>query len=97
MKALAQMLPGRYDLHEPHRLLSSLDEYEHLRRVFRICSNHIYRNIKSTKVMDAVKNKMRSLVCVEHDDWDGTIQTIELEGGKVGSGVWRNFSLLCSS
>ncbi|KAJ7629166.1 hypothetical protein DFH06DRAFT_1441666 [Mycena polygramma] len=27
---------------------------------------------------------MRSLICIEHDDWDGTVEKIKLLGGKAG-------------
>lgn len=77
----------KYDLHEPDRLLSSLDEYEHLRRLFRLCSVHISRNIKDVDVPEYVKNMMRGLVCVEHDDFEGALVSISLEGGKAGSGA----------
>lgn len=88
LKERAQQLPGRYDLHEPNRLLSSLSEYEHLHRVFRLCHAHVSRNIKTADVSESVKNKMRSLVCVEHDDFEGTLRQIESEGGKVGAGMF---------
>jgi hypothetical protein len=29
---------------------------------------------------------MRSLVCIKHNDWDGTVQQIKLLGGKAGGG-----------
>lgn len=87
LKELAQQLPGRYDLHEPNRLLSSLSEYEHLHRIFRLCHVHVSRNIKTANVSEGVKNKMRSLVCIQHDDFEGTLRQIENEGGKVGSGM----------
>lgn len=80
------MRPGCYDLHEPGRLLSSLSEYEHLHRVFRLCSVHVFRNIKTASVPEEVKNKMRSLVCMEHADFDGTLRDITVEGGKAGLG-----------
>lgn len=38
------------------------------------------------KVPEDVKNKMRSLVCVTHPDFNGTLQEIEVEGGKPGAG-----------
>ncbi|KIJ47690.1 hypothetical protein M422DRAFT_248695 [Sphaerobolus stellatus SS14] len=34
------------DLHEPHRFLPDLSEYEHLRRFIRLCINHMKRNIR---------------------------------------------------
>ena len=86
LKELAQKLPPHHDLHEPGRLLSDLSEYEHLHRVFRLCHVHVFHNIKDINVAENVKHKMRSLVCVEHEDFDGALRDIEREGGKVGSG-----------
>ena len=83
---LAQAFPEQYDLHEPHRLLSSLDPYEHLRRIFRLCSVHVARNIKQAKVSNPVKVMMNSLVCTEHLNFDETLEKIKTDGGKVGSG-----------
>lgn len=88
LKALSAQLPTRFDLHEPDRKLSSLSEYEHLRRIFRLCHIHVERNIKSAAVPEMVKCKMRSLICIEHADFEGCLREIELEGGKVGSGVY---------
>jgi len=86
-------MPPRHDLHEPNRLLSDLSEYEHLHRIFRLCHVHVARNIKETDVPESVKHKMRSLVCVVHDDFDGVLRDIEREGGKAGAG---EFTLLSS-
>jgi hypothetical protein len=85
-------MPSKYDLHEPGRLLSSLSEYDHLHRLFRLCHAHVSRNIKTTQVSEDVKNKMRSLVCMEHPDFDGALREIEQEGGKPGAGMNRFFS-----
>ncbi|KAJ7059864.1 hypothetical protein C8F01DRAFT_1253960 [Mycena amicta] len=71
---LAQQMPQTMDLHEPWRTIQSLDPYEHLRHCMRLCTLHLYRNIKTSKVTDEVRWKMRSLICVEHDDWDGTVE-----------------------
>ncbi|KAJ6578477.1 hypothetical protein B0H19DRAFT_1020702 [Mycena capillaripes] len=84
LQALAQTLPEKLDLYEPWRTIQSLTPYEHLRRCFRICTLHIFRNIKTTKVSSEVKWLMRSLVCTEHDDWEGTIAAICEQGGKAG-------------
>jgi len=86
LKALAAKLPLRYDLHEPHRTLASLSEYEHLHRIFRLCHVHVARNIKEAVVPEHVKNKMRSLICIEHVDFQGCLHDIECEGGKAGAG-----------
>ncbi|KIJ10874.1 hypothetical protein PAXINDRAFT_43681, partial [Paxillus involutus ATCC 200175] len=77
LRQLAQQMPNRFDLHEPHRPLSTLTEYDHLRRVYRLCAVHIFRNIKTSPVNDSVKNMMRSLVCIEHSDFQGTVQEIQ--------------------
>lgn len=81
LKAYAQRFPGKMDLHE-ERPLSSLDEYDHLARVARLCTAHIYRNIRKTNVPEGVRNLMRSLVCMQHDNWDETIEQIVAEGGR---------------
>ena len=52
--------------------------------IFRLCNAHISRNIKKMKVPENVKNKLRSLICIEHPDFDGTLREIEVEGGKPG-------------
>ncbi|KAJ7192674.1 hypothetical protein GGX14DRAFT_546454 [Mycena pura] len=83
LRALAQQLPGKYDLAQPTRLLSSLDEYEHLSRVARLCTAHIYRNIRKSNVPESVRNLMRGLVCIEHPDWDNTVERIRVEGGRA--------------
>jgi hypothetical protein len=44
-------------------------------------------NIKKSAVLEDVKNLMRSLVCVVHDDFDGTVQEIVEKGGKAGLGT----------
>lgn len=87
LEALAQRLPPKYDLHETGRLISSLDAYEHLRRIFRLCNVHVHRNIKKSTVSESVKNKMRGLICLQHPRWDETLREIELEGGKAGTGM----------
>lgn len=79
-------MPPKWDLHEPHRTIQSLGPYEHLRRNFRLCSNHYYRNIKGTPVTDDIRCNMRSLLCLEHPDWEGTLQAIRDRGGKAGNG-----------
>jgi hypothetical protein len=91
LKELAQQMPDNYDLHEPGRLLSTLSEYDHLHRLFRLCHAHVSRNIKTTHVSEDIKNKMRSLVCMEHPDFDGTLREIEQEGGKAGAGMYHFF------
>ncbi|KAI0041139.1 hypothetical protein FA95DRAFT_1473123, partial [Auriscalpium vulgare] len=83
--AVARTVDDRPDFHEPERLLSELAEYDHLRRLFRLCSVHVYRNIKTCAVSESVKQHMRSLVCIQHDSWDETLEIIEREGGRAGN------------
>ncbi|KAF8145358.1 hypothetical protein K438DRAFT_1630265 [Mycena galopus ATCC 62051] len=84
LQAVAASLPQRFDLYQPHRTIQSLSPYDHLHRVFRLCSNHFYRNITSSAATTEIKWLMRSLLCVEHADWEGTVSAIEQNGGKVG-------------
>ncbi|KIK75466.1 hypothetical protein PAXRUDRAFT_36981 [Paxillus rubicundulus Ve08.2h10] len=90
---LAQQIPDHFDLHQPDCLLSTLDEYDHLRRVFQLCSIHIYQNIKTSHVEESVKNMMWSLVCMEHPDFTGTMEKIEQDGGKPGADTTRQRKL----
>ncbi|KAJ6455124.1 hypothetical protein C8R47DRAFT_1251164 [Mycena vitilis] len=85
LQALAAAMPVRADLHEVHRTIQSLSPYDHLQRVFRLCKTHFYRNITSCAVPPSVKSLMRSLLCLEHPNWDGTLAAIEEKGGKAGS------------
>ncbi|KAJ7020865.1 hypothetical protein C8F04DRAFT_1403338 [Mycena alexandri] len=89
LQKVASQLPLKQDLHEPARNIQDLTPYEHLRRLFRICVVHDFRNIKKCAVSDEVRWLMRSLVCIEHDDWDGTLAAIREKGGKVGND-WVN-------
>ncbi|KAJ7599699.1 hypothetical protein C8J56DRAFT_1156467 [Mycena floridula] len=84
LQLLAQKLPGQYDLHEPHRLLSELSPYDHLHRIFRLCEIHIYRNIRESHATPSTKSLMRSLVCMKHPAWETTLKRIADEGGKIG-------------
>ncbi|KAJ6588090.1 hypothetical protein B0H19DRAFT_921880 [Mycena capillaripes] len=79
---LAQALEGVMDLHEDNRPLSSLTPYEHLLRILRLCVVHVYRRIKACNVSEEVRQLMRSLVCITHSDWEGTIAKIKELGGK---------------
>ncbi|KAF8176638.1 hypothetical protein K438DRAFT_71132 [Mycena galopus ATCC 62051] len=79
---LAQALDGAMDLHEVTRPLASLTPYEHLVRILRLCVVHFHRRIKSCNVSEEVRQLMRSLVCISHTDWDGTIARIKQLGGK---------------
>ncbi|KAJ7736328.1 hypothetical protein B0H14DRAFT_3516594 [Mycena olivaceomarginata] len=77
--------PGQMDLHESWRTLRSLGPYEHLRRIYRLCKVHNYRNIQTCSVSDPVRQLMRSLACIEHPSWDATIAQIIADGGKAGA------------
>lgn len=95
LKELAQQMPGWYDLHEPDRLLSSLSEYDHLHRVFQLCHVHFFRNIKTANVSEDTKNKMHSLVCIEHADFEETLKQIKEDRGKAGKGALPAFKNDC--
>ncbi|KAF8504011.1 hypothetical protein JB92DRAFT_2738854 [Gautieria morchelliformis] len=75
---------GQRDLHEPLRLLSQLSPCEHLHRIVRLCNAYVCRNIKKGTVSDGIKNEMRGLLCLSHEDWDGALERICVEGGKTG-------------
>ncbi|KAK7031741.1 hypothetical protein R3P38DRAFT_2521802 [Favolaschia claudopus] len=89
LQKLASNMASKPDLHEPHRTIQDLDPYDHLRRVFRICTVHNSRNINKCPVPEEVRWLMRSLVCIEHEDWEGTILKIREKGGKSGND-WVN-------
>ncbi|KAJ7822391.1 hypothetical protein B0H14DRAFT_3470795 [Mycena olivaceomarginata] len=84
LQELAQAMPYKYDLHEPARLLASLGPYDHLRRIFRLCTMHAKRNIKACAFGEPVQNLMRSLICMRHPSWHETISNIQTQGGKAG-------------
>jgi hypothetical protein len=91
LQGLAQSLAlsDKRDLHEPYRSLASLGPYDHLRRLVRVCYVHAKRNIRKCNVSDDVRKLMRSLLCLRHPDWDGTLEKIRREGGKAGTGMYR--------
>lgn len=86
LQSLAQRIPNKFDLHETHLLLHKLGPYQHLHRIFRLCTVHAKRNIRTAVVSDNVRHLMRSLICMTHHDWNGTLRQIEDEGGKIGKG-----------
>ncbi|KAJ8093771.1 hypothetical protein PM082_009631 [Marasmius tenuissimus] len=90
MQRIAQRLPNRRDLFQPHRSVAELSWSEHLHRVFRLCSVHVHRNIQECGVPRTVKEAMRSLVCMAHDDWEGAVGIIKEEGGKKGIDWYEN-------
>lgn len=71
---------GKYDLHERSKLLSQLGPYDHLRRLARLCAAHFHRNVTSNAAPPAVKAAMRSLHCLHHPDYDGTLSFIDSSG-----------------
>ncbi|KAJ7757604.1 hypothetical protein B0H16DRAFT_1457764 [Mycena metata] len=90
LQALAASMPLKADLHEPHRSLQSLTPYEHLHRLFRLCSNHYHRNITSCGVTQEVKGLMRDLLCMTHENWDGALTGIREKGRKAGNDWLRD-------
>jgi hypothetical protein len=88
LQSISQQFPEKYDLHETHRLLVSLTPYDHLHRIFRLCTIHVKRNIRKLSVSEGVKKLMCSLMCVSHEDWDGTIAAIIAQGGKQAIGTY---------
>ena len=87
LQKLSQRLIRKFDLHEPHRLLSDLSPYDHLHRLYRLCTGHAKRNIRKCSVPEQVRNLMRSLICTTHENWDRTLKAIEELGGKPGKGT----------
>lgn len=85
--AQSESLSNKLDLHEPCKALGSLGPYDHLQRFVRVCYVHAKRNIQKCNVNDDVRMLMRSLLCLRHPDWDGTLERIRREGGKAGAGM----------
>ncbi|KAJ6467409.1 hypothetical protein C8R45DRAFT_938748 [Mycena sanguinolenta] len=79
LQKLASCMPPKRDMYETERLLQDLSPYEHLHRNFRLCAT-----------TEQVRWLMRSLVCMEHPDWDGTIQMISVHGGKAAQDWLQN-------
>ncbi|KAJ3873403.1 hypothetical protein F5051DRAFT_337723 [Lentinula edodes] len=84
LEELAKSLPLKMDFHRPSCSIQSLGPYDHLRRFLTLCTTHFSRNICKCAVSEEVRNLMRSLVCIRHDDWEGTLELIEEQGGKAG-------------
>ncbi|KAJ7679320.1 hypothetical protein DFH06DRAFT_1316251 [Mycena polygramma] len=80
----AQLPADAMDMHEPHRSLRSLTPYEHLQRVYRVCRVHNFRNIQQCAVPEVVRQKMCSLACEIHPNWENTLEQIRREGGRAG-------------
>ncbi|KAJ7841661.1 hypothetical protein B0H13DRAFT_1649125, partial [Mycena leptocephala] len=90
------------DMHEPDRSLHDLTPYDHLRRVYHVCRVHNFRNIQHCAVPAHVRRLMRSLACIKHPDWQGTIALILRDGGKAAADWVRDkescqfaFSSIC--
>ena len=88
LQGLAQSLSEKLDLHEPCKSLASLSPYDHLQHFVRVCYVHAKRNIQKCNVNEDVRKLMRSLLCLRHPDWDGTLERIRQEGGKAGAGMY---------
>ncbi|KAH9483415.1 hypothetical protein JR316_0002881 [Psilocybe cubensis] len=82
---IAQQYPLVKDIHEPHKNIQDLSEYDHVRRILRLCKNHYLRNIQSCAVPDNVRQKMRSLMCISHPTWNMTLREIREQGGKAAN------------
>ncbi|KAK0437715.1 uncharacterized protein EV420DRAFT_1280541 [Desarmillaria tabescens] len=87
LQAIAQKeIPlSQRDLHEPHRYLHELSEYEHVHRLLHLCWVHVERNIKKAKVTDEVKTIMRSLMCITHKNFDSAVYKIQVLGKTTGT------------
>ncbi|KAJ6485271.1 hypothetical protein DFH09DRAFT_949026 [Mycena vulgaris] len=82
LQNIASKMPAKHDLYQQHRLIQDLTPYEHLHRNFRVCTVHYIRLVKLCAVPESVRWLMRSLVCMEHPDWQGTLEKIYELGGK---------------
>ncbi|KZV93882.1 hypothetical protein EXIGLDRAFT_767640 [Exidia glandulosa HHB12029] len=77
------------DKMEPDKRLCDLTPYEHLARIFRICTVHYKRNVKKLKgkVSDEVYNAMWNLAGTEtHTDFDAACALIR--AGGVDAANW---------
>ncbi|KAJ6505572.1 hypothetical protein C8R45DRAFT_1091275 [Mycena sanguinolenta] len=90
LQKLASCMPPKRDMYETERLLQELSPYEHLHRNFRVCTMHYFRLVKLCATTEQVRWLMRSLVCMEHPDWDSTIQMISIHGGKAAQDWLQN-------
>lgn len=45
----------------------------------------VNQNIQKCNVNDDIRSLMQSLLCVKHNDWDGTLELIRQRGGKAGN------------
>ncbi|KAJ3762632.1 hypothetical protein EV360DRAFT_35312 [Lentinula raphanica] len=84
VQQLAQAVPRKQDFHQLLRSVQELSPYEHLRRFLTLCTTHFSRNIRKCAVSPEVRNLMRSLDCIRHDNWDETLSDIRRLGGRAG-------------
>ncbi|KAJ3752188.1 hypothetical protein EV360DRAFT_55673 [Lentinula raphanica] len=84
VQQLAQAVPRKQDFHQLLRSVQELSPYEHLRRFLTLCTTHFSRNIQKCAVSPEVRNLMRSLDCIRHDNWDETLSDIRRLGGRAG-------------
>ncbi|KAJ7334921.1 hypothetical protein DFH08DRAFT_813952 [Mycena albidolilacea] len=89
LQKLASNMPYKPDLLQPQHNIQDLNLYDHLARVFCICIVHNFQNIKKCAVSEEVRWLMCGLVCLEHDEWEGTLATIQEKGSKAGND-WVN-------
>ncbi|KAJ3851308.1 hypothetical protein EV368DRAFT_3183, partial [Lentinula lateritia] len=84
LQELSAEQPRKHNFHQPHRTIQELDPYDHLSRFLTLCTTHYLRNIRKCSMSEEVRNMMRSLSCIEHHDWDATLQGIIVFGEKAG-------------
>ncbi|KAJ6479653.1 hypothetical protein C8R45DRAFT_786072, partial [Mycena sanguinolenta] len=83
LQKVAAQMPPKADLYQSGRNIQDLTPYEHLHCIFRVCVVHYFRLVKLCATTENVRWLMRSLVCMEHPDWDGTLESIRQMGGKA--------------
>lgn len=74
---------NQMDLHEPTRALASLDEYEHLRRILRLCIVHFFRRLLrlQSKVPPELYHRMLRVAGTEpQDDYEENLEIISDSG-----------------
>ncbi|KAJ3713589.1 hypothetical protein C8R42DRAFT_684404 [Lentinula raphanica] len=84
LEEISRSLPLKADFHQPLRSIQSLGPYDHLQRFLTLCTTHFARNIRQCQVPESVRNLMRSLVSVQHNEWEETVQAIQEHGGIAG-------------
>ncbi|KAJ7795087.1 hypothetical protein B0H14DRAFT_2921121, partial [Mycena olivaceomarginata] len=90
LQKIASKMPPKRDLYQTDRYIQDLSPYEHLHRNFRVCVVHYFRLVKLCSTTEHVRWLMRILVCMEHADWEGTLQTIRDLGGKAAQDWLQN-------